>query len=300
MRLGILSCIFLLAISYDVAARTLYSEINRLRLGDGYCAPTRNLPPLQPQSALERVARDLARGDKLESSLRAAGYRATHSTIVSVRGDFLRDNAEAVLARQRACRELQDGSVTEVGIYIDSRQFWIVMAAPLMPGGAPAARFSAPVPQYSTPTTPRIGVSGLPVGHRILELINQARATPRRCGNEMFAAAPPVRWNESLAVSSQRHSDDMARYNFFDHVSARDGSHSWDRVERAGYKYRTTGENIAAGYNSADAAVEGWIKSPGHCANLMNPEFTEMGAALAVNRRSKMGMYWTQEFGAPL
>ena len=48
MRLGILACFFLLAVSFDAAARTLYSEINRLRLGDGYCAATRNLPPLQP------------------------------------------------------------------------------------------------------------------------------------------------------------------------------------------------------------------------------------------------------------
>lgn len=75
---------------------------------------------------------------------------------------------------------------------------------------------------------------------------------------------------------------------------------SWERVEQAGYKYSTTGENIAAGYQSAEAAVEGWIKSAGHCANLMNPEFTAMGAALAVNRRSKMSLYWTQEFAAPL
>ena len=157
MRLGILCCFFLLAISLDAAARTLYSEINRLRLGDGYCAATRNLPPLQPQSALERVARDLARGDKLESSLQAAGYRATHSTMSVLGATSVRDNAEAALAGQRACRELQDGSVTKVGIYIDSRQFWIVMAAPLVPGETPAARFSAPC--ALTPTTPRIGVS---------------------------------------------------------------------------------------------------------------------------------------------
>jgi hypothetical protein len=166
MRLGILCCFFLLAISFDVAARTLYSEINRLRVGDGYCAANRNLPPLQPQSVLERVARS-ARGDKLESSLQAAAIaRPFHDR--QCQGDFLRDQAEAVLARQRACRELQDGSVTEVGIYIDSRQFWIVMAAPLVPGGAPAARFSAPVPQYRRRQR-RASVSGLPVGHRILD-----------------------------------------------------------------------------------------------------------------------------------
>jgi uncharacterized protein YkwD len=191
--------------------------------------------------------------------------------------------------------------MTEVGIYIDSRQFWIVMAAPLTSQRAPVASYAPTVPRYAPPPgTPRLGVSGIAVGHRILDLINEARAAPRRCGNEMFAAAPPVRWNDKLAESSQRHSEDMAQYNFFDHVNPRDGTHSWERVERAGYNYRSTGENIAAGYRSAEEAVAGWIKSPGHCANLMNPEFTDMGAALAVNRRSKMGLYWTQEFGAPI
>jgi uncharacterized protein YkwD len=294
MRLGILSCLLLLAVSFDAAARTLYSEINRLRAGDGNCAVARNLPPLQPQSALERVARDLARGDKLEQSLQAAGYRAIRSSILSIRGDFVREQAEAVLARQSACRQLQDGVMTEVGIYIDARQFWIVMAAPTTSNG------SLTPPTSFLPLVPKVAAREQAVGYRILELINQARATPRRCGNEMFNAAPPVRWNDLLAESSQRHSEDMARYNFFDHVSPRDGSHSWERVARAGYRYSTTGENIAAGYRNAEEAVAGWIKSPGHCANLMNPEFTDMGAALAVNRSSKMGLYWTQEFGAPI
>ena len=300
MRASVLCSFLLLAVSVDAAARTLYAEINRLRMGGRDCAVTRNLPPLQPQSALERVARDLARGDKLEPSLEATGYQAARSTVVNIRGDFVREKAEAVLARQHACRQLQDDAMTEIGVYIDARQFWIVLAVPLGQPAAQAAKYLAPVSPHSPPAPPRAGVSGFAVGYRILDLINQARAQPRRCGSETFAAAPPVRWNEMLAESSQRHSEDMARYDFFDHVNPRDGTHSWERVERAGYKYRTTGENIAAGYSSAEAAVEGWIKSPGHCANLMNPEFTDMGAALAVNRRSKMGLYWTQEFAAPL
>lgn len=302
MRFRVLSCVLLFAVSCGAAARTLYSEINRLRMGDGVCAAARNLPPLQPQSALERVARDLARGDRLEHSLQAAGYRATHSVIVSVRGDFIREQPEAVLARQAACRQLQDGAMTEVGVYIDSRQFLIVLAAPFASNHpqtslAPPTQFLPPAPRS---IAPRASASAQSAGLRILDLVNEARARPRQCGDQSFAAAPPVRWNDKLAESSLRHSEDMARYNFFDHVNPRDGTHSWERVERAGYKYSTTGENIAAGYPSAEAAVAGWIKSPGHCANLMNPEFTEMGAAMAVNRRSKMGLYWTQEFGTPL
>ncbi len=300
MRARVIFFTLMIAVSFDAAARTLYSEINRLRAGDGTCAVGRNLPPLRPHPALERVAQDLARGDKLEQSLQAAGYQPTLASVMNIRGDFNREPAEAVLARQLACDRLQDGALTEVGVYIDARQFWIVLAAPLTSQGAPM-RNSAPLPQ-SVPRPPAslVGVSGLAVGHRILDLINQARAQPRYCGKEHYAAAPPVRWNETLAASSQRHSDDMANYNFFDHVNPRDGTHSWDRVERAGYKYLTTGENIGAGYKNAEAVVEGWITSPGHCANLMNPQFTEMGAAMAVNRRSTMGLYWTQEFAAPL
>ena len=187
--------------------------------------------------------------------------------------------------------------MTDVGIYLDARQFWIVLAAPLAPNTS-LASLMPPTP--FSPPAPKVGVREQAVGHRILDLINQARARPRYCGSQAFDAAPPVHWNDLLAESAQRHSEDMARYNYFDHINPRDGSHSWDRVERAGYKYLTTGENIGAGYQNAEAVVEGWIKSPGHCANLMNPEFTDMGAAMAVNRRSKMVLYWTQEFGAPL
>jgi uncharacterized protein YkwD len=303
MRLRIFSCLLLLAVAFNAAARNLYTEINRQRAGDGNCAVARNLPPLRPQSALERVARDLARGDQLEQSLQAAGYRAAHSSTLSSSGDGIGAQAESILAGQNACRLLRDGAMTEVGIYIDARQFWIVMAAPLVSYASPTSRTS---PTLLTPPTPfsaparRAGTREQAAGLHILDLINQARARPRYCGNQAFNAAPPVRWNDMLAESSLRHSEDMARYNFFDHVNPRDGTHSWERVERAGYKYSTTGENIGAGYQSAEAVVEGWIKSPGHCANLMNPEFTEMGAAMAVNRQSKMGLYWTQEFGTPL
>lgn len=90
----------------------------------------------------------------------------------------------------------------------------------------------------------------------------------------------------------------MARYNYFGH-SGRDGSAPAQRVERAGYRHRAIAENISAGQMQPEDAVAGWIKSPTHCANLMNPVYTEMGVAFAVNARSEMGVYWTQAFGTP-
>jgi uncharacterized protein YkwD len=278
MRLRILSCLLLLAVCIDAAASDLYTAINRLRAGEGNCAVAEKLPPLKPQAALERVARDLSRGDKLQQSLKEVGYRATRSSALSIRGDGVGAQAARMLARQSYCRQLQDAAMTEVGIYLDARQVWIVMAAPFAPS---------------------VGVSEQAAGQRVLDLVNQARATPRYCGNRAFTAVRPVRWNDSLAEASRLHAEDMAHYNYFSH-SGRDGSDPAQRVERAGYRYRSTGENIAAGAQmKPEDAVAGWIKSPPHCANLMNPAFTDMGVAFAVDPRSEMGVYWTQAFGTP-
>jgi uncharacterized protein YkwD len=90
----------------------------------------------------------------------------------------------------------------------------------------------------------------------------------------------------------------MAEHSYFSH-DGRDGSQPADRATRAGYVWRSVGENIAAGQASADEAVRGWIDSPPHCANLMSPRYTEMGVAYAVNLNSKMAIYWAQVFGAP-
>jgi Uncharacterized protein with SCP/PR1 domains len=281
MRLRTLSCLLLLAITFDAAASNLYTAINQLRAGEGNCAVAERLPPLKPQAALERVARDLARGDQLQQSLNAAGYRATRSSALSIRGDGVGAQAAGMLAKQSSCQELQNAAMTEVGVYLDARQVWIVIAAPFAPSVGASGQ-----------------ASGQAAGQRVLDLVNQARATPRYCGNRAFNAARPVRWNDSLAEASRLHAEDMARYNYFSH-SGRDGSDPAERVERAGYRYRSTGENIAAGQMKPEDAVAGWIKSPEHCANLMNPAFTEMGAAFAVDSRSEMGVYWTQAFGTP-
>jgi uncharacterized protein YkwD len=277
MRLRILSCLLLLAVCFDAAASDLYTVINRLRTGEGSCAVAAPLPPLKPQAALERVARDLAQGDEIQHSLKTVGYRATRSGALWFKGDGVAEQAEGMLAKQSNCKQLQDAAMTEVGIYQDARQIWIVMAAPF---------------------APLVGVSEQAAGRRVLDLVNQARATPRNCGNAKFNAARPLRWNDVLAESSRLHSEDMVRYDYFSHTG-HDGSDPAQRVERAGYKYRSTGENIAAGQVKAEDAVATWIKSPEHCANLMNPAFTEMGAAFAVDSKSEMGVYWTQEFGAP-
>ena len=59
-----------------------------------------------------------------------------------------------------------------------------------------------------------------------------------------------------------------------------------------------SGENIAAGYSTVLSVMEGWLKSPGHCANIMSPYFREIGAAKAVNLNSTYHTYWTLDLAS--
>src|SRR5262245_62107565 len=103
---------------------------------------------------------------------------------------------------------------------------------------------------------------------RVVELVNAARSRPRRCGTERFDAAAPLRIAVERNEAAARHARDMARKKFFEHEGS-DGSQPKDRVRRADYQSRLTGENIALGAESAEEVVEGWLGSPGHCANIM-------------------------------
>jgi uncharacterized protein YkwD len=130
-----------------------------------------------------------------------------------------------------------------------------------------------------------------------VELVNVARSKGRKCGSERFSAAPPLIASRQLSEAAANHARDMARKNYFDHRGA-DGSQPKDRVLRAGYQPRLTGENIALGPESAEEVVAGWLASPGHCANMMDSRFREIGVGLATGRgRGKI--YWVQTFGAP-
>jgi uncharacterized protein YkwD len=132
-----------------------------------------------------------------------------------------------------------------------------------------------------------------------LAIVNQYRTAGASCGARgTFAPAAALTLNAKLTSAAYGHSRDMADNNYFSHDSL-DGRSMVDRVNAAGYAWSTIGENIAAGYSSVQSVVEGWMASDGHCANLMNPRFTEFGLACARNSASTYRIYWTQDLGRP-
>jgi uncharacterized protein YkwD len=71
------------------------------------------------------------------------------------------------------------------------------------------------------------------------------------------------------------------------------------RATRAGYSWASVAENVAGGQTTAEEVVKTWLASPGHCANLMNPRYSESGVARATDPDSEHVVYWVQVFAAP-
>ena len=133
---------------------------------------------------------------------------------------------------------------------------------------------------------------------RVLQLVNAARARGAQCGSHAFAPVAPLRLSEQLADVAYGHATDMAEHNYFEHEDLA-GHTPADRVKAAGYAEKLVGENIAYGPTSADEVVQGWLDSPGHCENIMDPRFAEMGIAYAPGRVQRHGLYWVQLLVAP-
>ena len=251
--------------------------INAYRSAPGACRGSTPVPApaLRRHPVLSGI--DVRPGAFIESALEQAGYAANRAQAIHVRGP---DNAALVMDTVRAsyCRTLLDPRFADVGVGRNGNEWRIVLAEPSLPLVLP---------------------DQLETGQAILALVNEARASPRHCGSRYFGRARPVAWNDALAQAAREHSSDMAAHRRFSHRGS-DNTEVAQRATRAGYRWRHIGENIASGQTSAREAVAGWLESPGHCANLMNPDFTEMGAGYAVSRARMPGFaYWTQVFATP-
>ena len=115
------------------------------------------------------------------------------------------------------------------------------------------------------------------------------------CTNQFRAehGLPALTLNAQLSEAARAHAEDMAEHAVFQHDSA-DGTAAATRIASyLTYDFSTLGENIACGYTTGESAVNGWINSEGHRANLLNPRFTKIGIACLP---SSQGLLWVQDF----
>jgi uncharacterized protein YkwD len=258
----------------DEDADRLLELVNEYRLSAPVCQG-RRLPasgPLAPDARLAKVNLD---AKPLTDALKKTGYAAAYAQVITLQGPQTPESAMIQL-RDRYCSAVLNPALSDAAVVHADSTWSVVLAQPLL--------------------SPDLG-DWRAAGKKTLELVNAARRQPRNCGKRHFDAARRVEWNEQLAAAALAHSRNMAQHGYFEH-RGQDGSGVGDRADREGYRWRHIGENIATGQGSAHQVVAGWLASPPHCANIMNPLFTEMGAAYATSANSKAGIYWTQVFGA--
>jgi uncharacterized protein YkwD len=222
---------------------------------------------------LDHAAALWATGLAPDAAAQRSGYEAESTGALHVTGP----DASLVRLLRSGCHTVADREFADIGIYRRGPETWFVFAAP-----------------YSAPA-----VSQTPLlASRALQLVNAVRARGARCGERSFAPAPPVKLSVTLASVAFGHASDMAQHDYFEHRDLA-GHSPADRVRAVGYRENLVGENIAYGPKSTDEVVQGWLDSPGHCENIMDPRFAEMGIAFAPGRAGKHGLFWVQLLAAP-
>lgn len=106
----------------------------------------------------------------------------------------------------------------------------------------------------------------------------------------------PLRSHPALSLTAQFQACDNAAREALSHTGM-DGSGVGARARRAGYSYRMVAENLGLGVSNTDAALQGWMASPGHRANILKPEAREAGLGLATTSSGRM--VWALVLGAP-
>ena len=137
--------------------------------------------------------------------------------------------------------------------------------------------------------TPAAGASSDAMRAAVTCLINQQRVSRH---------LPPLRDQTRLDRSAQGWTDWMIRSGAFWH-----GSDFATRITAAGYDWSAAGENIATGFATPRAVVSAWMASTGHCQNILDPSFSNVGTGIGrnpVSASSSGGAAWTQDFGLPM
>lgn len=296
---------FPLFLAAGLAQADALEVVNDLR--DGGCGRAPPTAPLQRNAKLDQVAELFSQGAALGDALQRGGYAAAQAAGIQIESRDLDEDAIFEMLSDRFCSRVTDPQLREAGFVMRDDRLWLVVGEPMGTSPPAPATPARPVPPAipQRPDTPRApggrameSAAGEHSTGDVIALVNDARARPRRCGSQQYAAVPPLRHSEQLSDASLAHAEDMAERGYFDHKTP-EGITPTQRLARTGYQWNLTGENIARGQMSAEEAVAGWLASPGHCANIMEPRFSETGFALAEEGGREGALYWVQTFAAP-
>lgn len=161
----------------------------------------------------------------------------------------------------------------------------------------PTTAASTPPPPPPPPADPSWPGANAGLEDAVIARVNQIRATGAICGTKAMPPVPPVAAHDAFRAAARGHAKDMATRNYFDHNSP-EGKGPADRIRAAGWlNPGYSGENIAAGNPTAEGTINQWLKSPGHCENMLDKDFKMIGVGYFQNPGAKYTHYWVQNFG---
>ena len=132
---------------------------------------------------------------------------------------------------------------------------------------------------------------------QVVDQLNDVRRGAAPCA-AAGAAMQRLSWESRLAASAREQAMDLAVQDRLSHVDSRNRSFG-TRLRSVGYAAAGAGENLAAGQTDIDDALQAWLASPSHCANLMQPEYRDVGVACMQRRGSRYERFWVAHFGVP-
>lgn len=121
---------------------------------------------------------------------------------------------------------------------------------------------------------------------QVMSLVNTDRAS---------LGLPQLSINTNLNLAAMAKAEDMINNHYFAHTSP-EGVAPWYWIKNVGYNYAYAGENLAIGYQDASDLVNSWMNSPSHRANILSPNYRDMGLALVKSENSTLVV---QMFGSP-
>src|SRR5688572_3465108 len=177
----------------SLAAADIDKGVNAIRARD--CEGKAGVrDALRRTRGLDEVAREWSKGGRLQKAIGETDYRIANSASMRIEG-AKSENAALQIVASNYCEIVLNREFTEIGVHERGNTVWIVVAAPLT---LPAAE-----------DMPRVAA-------RVLKLVNEARAQPRKCGSRAFPGAPPLKLSPTLSRAALVHAKDMSAHKLFE------------------------------------------------------------------------------------
>lgn len=177
-----------------------------------------------------------------------------------------------------------------MNLRISRERFWFLLRIALPIAGLIVLFFSGIFPLENLLTVAPQDLTASVAASDVASLTNQDRIAD---------GLPPLAVSPLLTEAAQLKADDMAKYSYYAHTGP-DGKTMLDWMNEVGYRYLNAGENLVIDRTTAQEAVDAWMNSPDHRANILRPQFTQIGVGVSEGVYQGIPtIYVVQEFGTP-